>query len=177
MQENAIYRVWTRLMSWFWPWLRRRKKNIFSVSRIFPGKVYSIIQLGFECTINPQNLFKIVGVIFQKIEILIFLLCELPLILVVGENWKYGSRYLREDPRYRFWTRSIDWCRLYVRRLSDRQTDRQTGRHTHTHTYRHFSSNTFLECGSDVESKTIKKIEVEFFDDCNTSFIPNVARR
>ena len=42
-------------------------KNIFPVSGIFPGKFASIILLGFECTINPQNLIKIVGAIFEKI--------------------------------------------------------------------------------------------------------------
>ena len=41
-----------------------------------------------------------------------------------------GSRYLHEDPRHRIWTRSGDWFRLYVRRLSHRQT--HTHRHTHT---------------------------------------------
>ena len=45
--------------------------------------------LGFECTINPQNLIKIVRAIFEKIEILnFFFLCELPLILGVPRKWK-----------------------------------------------------------------------------------------
>ena len=41
-------------------------KNIFPVSGIFPGKADSTLLLGFECTINPQNLIKIVGAIFEK---------------------------------------------------------------------------------------------------------------
>ena len=38
--------------------------------------------------INTQNLDKIVGAIFEKIEILIFFLCELPLILGVAGKRK-----------------------------------------------------------------------------------------
>ena len=49
-------------------------KNIFLVRRIFPGKADSAIFLGFECTINPQNLMKIVGTIFEKMKNLIFFL-------------------------------------------------------------------------------------------------------
>ena len=49
-------------------------KYIFPVSGIFPGKADSVILLGFECTINPQNLIKIVGAIFEKIKILHFFL-------------------------------------------------------------------------------------------------------
>ena len=30
-------------------------KYVFPVSGIFPGKANSVILLGFECTINPQN--------------------------------------------------------------------------------------------------------------------------
>ena len=44
-------------------------KNYFSSFRDFPGKADSAILLGFECTINPQNLIKIVRAIFEKIEI------------------------------------------------------------------------------------------------------------
>ena len=44
--------------------------------------------LDFECTINPQNLIKIVRAIFEKIEILIFFLRELPLILGVARKRK-----------------------------------------------------------------------------------------
>ena len=46
-----------------------KKLNIFPVSGIFPGKFASITLLGFECTINPQNLIKIVGAVFEKIKI------------------------------------------------------------------------------------------------------------
>ena len=55
---------------------------------IFPGKADSVILLGFECTINPQNLIKIVGAIFEKIKIFYFFSCELPLILGVGGRLK-----------------------------------------------------------------------------------------
>ena len=73
---------------------------------------------------------KIVGAIFEKIKFFLFIFsCELPLILGVGGKLKKGSRYLREDPRYRIWTRSVYWFRLYDRRRTDRQTD------THTRTF------------------------------------------
>ena len=78
-------------MSWFRPCVRRRKKNlkyIFPLSGIFPGKANIVILLCFECTINPQNLIKIVGAIFEKIKILNFLLCELLLILRVDRKRK-----------------------------------------------------------------------------------------
>ena len=61
-------------------------KTIFLVSGIFPGKADSVILLGFKYSINPQNLIKIVGAIFEKINIFNFFLCELPLIL--GEREK-----------------------------------------------------------------------------------------
>ena len=76
-------------------------KNYFPSFRDFPGKAESVILLGFECTINSQNLIKIVRAIFEKFEILIFFLCELPLILGVGGKLKKGSRYLHDDPIYR----------------------------------------------------------------------------
>ena len=66
----------------------RKLKTIFIVSRIFPGKADSVILLGFEYTINPENLIKIVGAIFKKIKIIIFFSCELPLILGVGVKLK-----------------------------------------------------------------------------------------
>ena len=47
-------------------------KNYFSSFRDFSGKAHSVILLGFECTINPQNLIKIVRAISEKFEILIF---------------------------------------------------------------------------------------------------------
>ena len=50
------------------------KRNIFPVSGIFPGEAESVILLDFECTLNPQNLIKIVGAIFEKIKFLNFFL-------------------------------------------------------------------------------------------------------
>ena len=67
---------------------RQKIKNYFSSFKDFPGKADSVIFLGFECAINPQNLIKIVRAIFEKFEIVIFFLCELPLILVVGGKLK-----------------------------------------------------------------------------------------
>ena len=103
---------------------------IFSVSWILSGKADSVIFLGFECTINPQNLIKVVGAIFEKIRILNFFLKWITLnFRGRGKTKKNGSRYLHEDPIYRIWTRSVNWFRLYVRRQSHRQT------HTHTQTF------------------------------------------
>ena len=59
-------------------------KTIFLHQGFFQKKADSVILLGFDCTINSQNLIKIVGVIFEKIKILNFFLCELPLILGLG---------------------------------------------------------------------------------------------
>ena len=79
----------------------RKLKTIFLVSGIFLGKADSVILLGIECTINAQNLIKIVVAIFEKINFFYFFLCELPLILGVGGKLKNCSRYLQEDPIYR----------------------------------------------------------------------------
>ena len=72
----------------------RKLKSIFLVSRIFSGKADSVIFLGFECAINPQNLNKIFRAIFEKIEILNFFLCELPLILGVARKRKEQAEYI-----------------------------------------------------------------------------------
>ena len=40
-------------------------KYVFPVSGIFPGKAESVTLLGFECTVNPQNLINFVGAIFK----------------------------------------------------------------------------------------------------------------
>ena len=53
-------------------YVRRRKKyfKIFlQFQGFFPGKADSTTLLGLDCTINPQNLIKIGGAIFEKIEI------------------------------------------------------------------------------------------------------------
>ena len=59
-------------------------KNYFLVSGIFSGKIDSVMLSGFEYAINPQNLIKIVEAIFEKIEMFIFFLRELPLLLTVS---------------------------------------------------------------------------------------------
>ena len=48
---------------------RQKIKNyFFSFKDFFPGKADSVKLLHFGCTINPQNLNRIVGAIFEKIE-------------------------------------------------------------------------------------------------------------
>ena len=61
---------------------------MFLVSGIFPEKADSVILLGFEYTINPENLIKIVAATFEKIKIFMLFSCELPLILGVGGKLK-----------------------------------------------------------------------------------------
>ena len=53
---------------------RQKIKNYFLVSRIFQGKSDSVILLGFEYAINPQNLIKIVRAIFKKSKLIFFLM-------------------------------------------------------------------------------------------------------
>ena len=92
LQGDPRYRMWTRSAGWFRRYVRRRDgqqiKNYFSSFRDFSGKIRCVILLLFECTINPQNLIKIVGAIFEKIKIVHFFSRELPLILGVGGNLK-----------------------------------------------------------------------------------------
>ena len=45
------------------------EKHYSSYKDFFPGKADSAILLGFECTIDPQNLMQIVGAIFEKMKI------------------------------------------------------------------------------------------------------------
>ena len=151
----------------------RKLKTIFLVSKIFPRKVYSVILLGFECTINPQNLNKSLEPFLRNSKFWIFFLCELPLILGVGGKLRKRLEIFTWGPYiYRIWTRSVDWFRLYVRRRSHRQTDT----HTHTHTQTFFLKHIFrIREWYRIENH--QKIEIEFFDDCNTSFTPNVARK
>ena len=62
----------------------RKLKSNFLVSVIFLGIADIVLLLRFERAINPQNLMKIVGAIFEKIIFFNFFLCELPLILRLG---------------------------------------------------------------------------------------------
>ena len=50
----------------------RKLKTLFLVSGVFPGTADSVISLGFECTINPQNLIKSLEPILRKSKFLIF---------------------------------------------------------------------------------------------------------
>ena len=91
--------------------------------------------LDFECAINTQNLNKIIRAIFQKIEILNFFLCELPLILGLGGKLKKKApdiceRTLDIDLKR---DRSIGLGSTFGDGHTDRQT--QTDRHTQTHTH------------------------------------------
>ena len=74
----------------------RKFKNIFLVRRIFLGKADSAIVLGFEYTINSQNLMKIVKAIFEKMKF--FFLCELPLIFRVDRKRKNKLQIIAKGP-------------------------------------------------------------------------------
>ena len=57
-------------------------------------------------------MIKFVGAIFEKIEILIFFLGELPLILRVGQKQKYGLEIFARLPyisnlKYMYWSVSL----------------------------------------------------------------------
>ena len=116
LQGDSRYRIWTRLVTWFRRYVTWQTKvnTIFLVSRIFPEKADSVILLGFECTINTQNLNKIVGAIFEKIEILNFFLMWTTLNFEgSSKTERTGRRYLQGDPWYRIWTRWVSWFRFY----------------------------------------------------------------
>ena len=117
-------------------YVRRWKKifKIFFKFEVFPGKSDSIILLTFECTINPQNLIEVVRAFLRKSKFLIFLLCELPLILGLGEKIKTGRDICERTLDMDFQQdRSIGlgstfgdgktYIHTYI------QTDRQTHRH------------------------------------------------
>ena len=53
---------------------RQKTKNDFSSFKDLSGKDDSAMLLFLKCTINPQNLNKIVRAIFEKIKILNFFL-------------------------------------------------------------------------------------------------------
>ena len=73
-------------------------KNYFSSFRDFSGKTESTTLLGFECTINPQNLIKIVGAIFEKIEIKKFFLMWTTLNFRVRGKTKKRFEIFAEGP-------------------------------------------------------------------------------
>ena len=91
-------------------------KNYFSSFRDFSEKADSVILLRFECTINPLSSIKIVGAIFEKINISNFFVMWTTLnFRSRGKTKKTSSRYLQEGPRYRIWMRLVSWFRRYVR--------------------------------------------------------------
>ena len=96
--------------------------------------------LGFECTINPQNLIKIVRAIFEKFEILIFFLMWTTLNFKVRSKTKKRARDIYKRILYIEFERdrSIGLGSTF----GDGHPDRQTGRQTDTHTPTHIFSKT-----------------------------------
>ena len=117
MEGDSRYRISTRLVTWFRryvTWQTEKLKPIFLISGIFSGKSDSAILLGFECTINSQNLNKIVKTIFEKIEILNFFLMWTTLNFGSSSKMeRTGWRYLQGDSRFRIWTSLVSWFRCY----------------------------------------------------------------
>ena len=143
-------------------------KNYFSSFRNFPGNADSVILLGFECTITPQNLIKIVRAIFEKIRNLIFFLMWTTLIGVGGKLKKKARDIYKRTLDIEFeWDRSIGLGSM----MGDGQSDRQTD------THRHFFLKHIFRLWEWCRIKNHKKIEVYFFDDCNSSFPRKVARK
>ena len=70
------------------PQAKYLKLNDFFPFKEFSNKNRYAILLSMECSINPQNLIKIVKSFFEKIEILIFFLCELTINLRVARKRK-----------------------------------------------------------------------------------------
>ena len=89
-------------------------KNNFSSLDDFSGKADSVIVLGFECTINTQNLMKIVEAVFQKTKILYFFL------MWTNPKKKKSRKYLQGDSRYRIWTRLVNWF-MRISYVTDRK--------------------------------------------------------
>ena len=72
LQGGPRYRMWTRSVSWVRRSDRRRshrkiKRYIFFSFRVFPWKAESVTLLGFEWTVNLQNLIDFVGVNLKNI--------------------------------------------------------------------------------------------------------------
>ena len=93
---------------------------------MFPGKADSVILLGFESTINTQNLIKIVGAIFEKIEIVIFFLLWTTLNFRVGGKTKKTAGDIYKG------TLDIEFERDWSIGLGSTTRDGQTDTHTHT---------------------------------------------
>ena len=87
--------------------------------------------MGFECTINSQNLNKIVGAIFGKIEIFNFFLMWTTLNFRV---WGKTNKTARDIYKR---TLDIEFERDRSIGLGCTIGDVQTDRHTHTHTHTH----------------------------------------
>ena len=113
--------------------MEKNFKNTFPVSGIFPGKADSVILLCFECAINPQNLIKIVGAIFEKNKVFNFFLMWTTLNFRGRGKTKKTARdiYKRTLDIEFERDRSIGLGST----IGDGQTQTQTHTHTHTHTF------------------------------------------
>ena len=149
MQKDPTYRIWMRLVSWFRRYVRRpdrKLKTNFLVLGIFPGKANNVILLGFECTINPEIQSKSLEPFLRKSNFLIFFLKW----TILNFRGRGKTKKTARDIYKRIL--DIEFERDRSIGLGSMIGDGQTYRHTDI-----FSKKTFFECGSDVESKIIKK--------------------
>ena len=99
---------------------RQKIRKYFSSFRDFCGKSRQCHILGFECTINSENLIKIFGAIFEKLKILnIFLMWTTLHFGDRSKTKKLGTDICKGTPRYRMWTRLVSWLKRYVRRRTE----------------------------------------------------------
>ena len=103
----------------------QRIQNYFSSFRDFSGKADSVILLGFECTINPQHLIKIVGAIFEKINFFYFILMSTTL--------NFRGRGKTKKTARDIYKRTLDIEFERDRSIGSGSTIGDGQTHTHTH--------------------------------------------
>ena len=93
--------------------------------------------MGFECTINPQNLIKIVGAIFEKMKIFNF--------FVMRTTLNFRGRGKTKTPARDIYKRTLDieFDRDRSTGLGSTIGDGQTDRQTHTRTQTFFLKHIF----------------------------------
>ena len=104
-------------------------RNYFSSFREFSGKSWNCHILGLQCSINPQNLFKIVGAIFEKIKFFFHMWTTL----------NFRGRGITKKTAWDIYKRTLDiefeWDQSIVLRstIGDGQTDTHTDIFYKTH--------------------------------------------
>ena len=156
---------------------------MYLVSGIFSGKADSVILLGFECTISPQNWIKIVWAIFEKFEILFFFLMWTTL------NFRSRGKTKKKTAR------DIYMRTLYIEFERDRSiglgstfgdghTDKQTNRHgqtdrqarTHRQTGTHAQTRTHRHARTHAQTRTHAHAHAHTHTHTHTLFLKHIFR-